>query len=456
MSVTDGSELRATTAVSRWRSIDRRRRDLVVLLASISLVLSLATVVRDLSTRNVSDFGEMHAGTVVALAHGDPYSADQVAAVEQREQGLGPGDATYLYLYPPTFTAAELPLGHLTLHRALQVWVVLLALGSILAVVAGTALLSSRPRRIEEAALLLAAFLAFAPVRDGLTLGQVDPILGGVALLGLLLALEGHDVYGGVLLSALLLKPQTGAITIAALVLLTRRPRLAGGVVTGVVIQISAVLAARAAGTGLGSALGWITPGAQSDYRGAAILAVEAALAATGMILIVGRLAHSQRGLLEVAVLGACLNTLVAGMFYLHSQSNLLLLLPLGVVLKDLLARGAGASWLRRLGVGVVVGLLAGDALFAVTQHAGVAHAALPLLVVALVLAAAAVQWRGVAAVAPIALITNIVITLPPISPEAHQALAAGAALGLVVLLIRVDVTSTLQPDRTPSRAAST
>jgi len=180
--------------------------------------------------------------------HADLYNLDVIRTREQhvaRDADLALGDAVGPWWNPPVFAWPFAAVSGLSFGAALAVWI-----ATNLAAVAGALLLLYRLSP-QHRGLVTVLVLASAPFLQSLTHGQNTPI----SLL-LVVAIAhawrgGRDVLAGALTGLLLYKPQLAA-AIAAVLVLHRGWRAAGGLLAVVIVLLGA---------------GMLTmPGALSDY----------------------------------------------------------------------------------------------------------------------------------------------------------------------------------------------
>ena len=420
------------------RSSRNVRRRVVALLALSSLLVSLGTVATYLA-EDAPDYGAIHAAASVAVSGGDPYDNAAVSRVEVRDEGTA-GAGVLPYFYPPSMTALQLPLGILPYKMALRAWGVLIAVAALVAVILVISAVwrtSTTPVAVLTAC---AVGLAFAPLRRGLELGQVDPFIALPATLGVLQAVRGHDRRAGLGLSALLLKPQLAALPLTAMAA-GRRTRLLVGVCAGVLAQAVVVLALNLAGYRL-DPIAWLHSLRGGDPHRPLVVAAEVvSLAIALTIVAVVRPWRSVGGsgerFLVLLSLGAIATAIVGPLAKLNPQSDVLLLVPGAVVAAATVREAVDAplSMRRSLALGCVGGALLGDTLFAVEHYNGAIDATMALLTVALALAAVAIALPSLAMACAFAAVVNAALTLPPFPPGYDGVVSALAATGLCALL---------------------
>jgi glycosyl transferase family 87 len=413
------------------------RRAAVVALALVSLGMSAANVAGTLSS-GAPDYATIRAGAVVAAGGGDPYDQGQISRVELTDEPASGG--VLPYVYPPNLTTLQLPFGRLPYSAALTLWALILLVAALLTVALAARVVWREPLSPTTLAVVMAIGLAFAPLRRGLELGQVDPLLALPAVAGLLLALRGRELRGGIALSALLLKPQLAAFPTAALAA-SGRARLVTGVAVGVGAQAVVVAALNGAGFRL-DPVAWLHSVRSGDPHRPPVVATEAvALAVTVVALTMRRplrgVENRSERLLILVALGAVLTALVGPWAKLNPQSDVLLLIPAAVVARDAIkAIGAGALTTgRSVVIGCAFGALLGDTLFAVTHYDGYGGAALAVVIVVLALAAAALASPRLTSACAAATVVNVALTAPMIPPGYDGVVSSTAAMLLALLI---------------------
>ncbi|SEB92215.1 glycosyltransferase family 87 protein [Terriglobus roseus] len=128
---------------------------------------------------------DRHADLYEGATEGNPQlrSAPATSGIAQMAQRSGIAD-TELYLYPPLFADLLTPLTRLPLIRAAQLWRafnLLMVLGSMLLL----GRLLRLPVLSSSFALLVFLAISFWPVHEGISLGQITPLLLGLWAVGL-------------------------------------------------------------------------------------------------------------------------------------------------------------------------------------------------------------------------------------------------------------------------------
>jgi hypothetical protein len=272
----------------------------------------------------------------------------------------------------------------------------------------------------------------FAPARHAFVLGQADPLVALFALAGIYWVTSTPTAAGLITATALFIKPQTAALPLLALVLWKRKVLL--GCVIAAFLGFSVLLLANRAG---------LTPGAVTEWLrvarrvvgppGLLPTAFQMTLAIAALSLLTLRWKGRPVSLLEWSAAGAALNAIVGSLVHLEPYSNILLILPLMVV-----HRAARERTVRRwtsLLLGVVLGSLSGDGLFAISYDEGWRHAIIPWITVAAFGAAIVLVRQRLARILGIAIVANAILTFPPLPPAIQIQLAAVAGFILIVLL---------------------
>ena len=113
----------------------------------------------------------------------------------------------------------------------------------------------------------------------------------------------------------------------------------------------------------------------------------------------------------------------------------LLVILPLCLVLRPVLATPQRMSGLSLVAFGACCGLLAGDSLAAVSYAVGWTHTLLPWATLGLFLTGATVLRPQLLTPALACMTTNLLVTFPPWYGAAQTEFAAFGAFGLLILL---------------------
>ena len=112
-----------------------------------------------------------------------------------------------------------------------------------------------------------------------------------------------------------------------------------------------------------------------------------------------------------------------------------LVILPLGFVLRPVLATPQTMSRWGLVAVGACCGLLSGDALSAVSHYVGWTHGLVPWGTLGLFLAGATVLRPQLLTASLACIATNMLVTFPPWYGAAQTEFAAIGSFGLLVLL---------------------
>lgn len=393
----------------------------------LSATLSLARF-RVSTLTGPFDFSTLYAGGLAQRLGLDPYDAHTICALAQ-------GRPCLPYNYPPPLTFVLLPWAFLPYYLAAVLWVGLMLVCSVLVGILAARLSGQHPNRVGLVAIC-AGVLLLSPVRFVLTLGQSDPLEAAMALLALLI-LERAPVRAGMLgIMAILMKPPTVALPVV-LGLFWRAPRALVGAGLGTLIAVALVAAGVATGHSPGSVQGWlrVAPATYKTTPPLPLVVFQLALAA----FVVMRLAKIREVILGQAALtfavAAGLNVLIGTLIHLNPQSMILLVLPLGLVLRPVLATPQVMSRWSLVAFGASCGLLAGDALAAVSYTVGWTHTLLPWGTLGLFLAGATLLRPQLLTAAVACMATNLLVTVPPWYGAAQTEFAALGSFGLLVLL---------------------
>jgi len=408
----------------------------------VSLLISL-TQLGHTSLLGPLDFGPKYAGGLAARQHADPYDNKVILRIEQSQEGYTVG---YPYLDPPPFTLIMVVFAHISFHSAALFWfliIVACVIGS------GILVLLLLNEKLNNPLLLLfvaAATLDFAPARNGLGLGQSDPLVAVLSLGGVLLAIRQRSFMGGILQSLALMKPQVSLLALIALGA-SVRARIFLGVAAGLVVVTIAVELIRSSGLSLGTYTRWATRAAGTSHVQLTTLHVaEGALAIVALVLIVHRIVKNGRArtgesLVLLYSLGILLNAIVAPLVYLNLQSDILLMLPVAILVKRelgsaLQARSKDLDWIPSIVSGVLAGCLLGDSLLAITFYSGRSHALLPAAITAFLLMGISFLYVPLRRAAAVAMGVTLFLTLLPFSPSFFDGLAVAVSFILLLLFL--------------------
>jgi hypothetical protein len=402
--------------------------------STVALGLLLLSAVASVARFRVStltspfDFSTLYAGGLAQRLGLDPYDAHAICA-------LAPGPSCLPYNYPPPLTLLLLPWTFLPYHLAALLWVVLMLALSFLVGVQAARLSGLHPRGVGLAAVL-AGVLVLSPVRFALTLGQSDPLEAAMALLALSIVAR-DPIRAGVLgILAIFLKPPTVAVPVVV-GLFARAPRALAGAGLGALAAIALVVAAAALGHSPGSVTGWlrVAPATYKTTPPLPLMVLQLGLAAVVLI----RLVQVREAILGNATLtfaaAAGLNVLLGTLIHLNPQSMILLILPLCLVLRPVLATPQAMSRWSLVAFGASCGLIAGDALAAVSYSVGWTHGVLPWATLGLFLTAAVLLRPQLLTPALACMASNLLVTFPPWYGSAQTEFAAIGSFGLLMML---------------------
>jgi hypothetical protein len=327
------------------------------------------------------DFHTYLAAANVGVQQGWSHIYDQgLVAVEQSE--LLPNGRVQPFLSPPLVAWLAAVLGSLPYNTAFVAWAVvcLLAFAAALAW-AGVS---------EGLARWIAVFGALAPwwVMHAVNVGQVVPLVAAGTVVGWRLIRDKHDIAAGIVLSVILLKPNTAILAPAALLFAGRfRAFLAWCGASGVVLVVAALtLGSHGMSAYLGQLTGQLPTGADNlTLHGA--LRVTGALEMALRVLIVGavlvaayKLRRSPGLVLPIAIVGSLLAAP-----YLHGSDLCLLSAAAWMVWEE----RPMAAWRVPMAVGWLLASPFLD-IFGLTPHLN----QWPLLEFILLGALIAVAWR--------------------------------------------------------------
>lgn len=210
---------------------DRFKRRLLAI-ACVGLVTDLVVqplrALRDLAD---TDFVNFIAASRILRGGGCLYCAARQQAVSHGLVGGLATDRFVVFVSPPVVAATFTPLSAIDPHVALALFVVV----SLLAVAGAGWLIATRwlaELSWQRRLVLVAATVASAPAAWGIALGQLDPILFCMVVVGITLC-RRYPVAGGLLISVLAVKPQLFLLVPVALIV-GRNWRAAVGAALGV------------------------------------------------------------------------------------------------------------------------------------------------------------------------------------------------------------------------------
>ncbi|MGZ8716536.1 MAG: glycosyltransferase 87 family protein, partial [Gaiellaceae bacterium] len=387
----------------------------------LALALSAAAIVHQ-TTRRSADFATRYAGGVATARGLDPYASKQLLPIEHRLVG---SDIDYVFRDPPPVAWAFRGLTVVPYGVAERLWLALLLVSAAVCARLALGLARARVHGLLGWGLLAALAVDFAPLREGISSLQLDPLIGALALVAAVWArLPG----AGALQAIASMKPQAALLaTVGGLS--AGRLRFAAWLVAGwAALGVATVLAP-------GPSWGRWLDAVRSANRahGAASVAVAVALAIAAAALAT-RAARAVRlgdaaGALAIA---AAVNGTLAPLVFLNPQSDVLMLVPL-LLLATTPLRTRGEA----VALGCATGIFTTSGLFAVSYHSGVEHAAVPVTIAALLAVAAWQLFPAQRLAVATALAVNVAVTLPPLPPRVHDSLGAAASLVVLALLSR-------------------
>ena len=229
------------------------------------------------------DFHTYLAAALVGVRHGWSAIYDQgLVATAQKE--LNPGQLAQPFLSPPTDAWLTAPLTFLPYWAAYWTWAAVTFIAF-----AASLVWASRSQGVER---WVVAAAAIAPwwVLHAVNLGQVSPLVATGVVLATRLCRERRDVYAGVALSLLYLKPNTAFLVPVAVLVAGRYRAFVAWAACGAVIALAAIVTLGPGGvsTYLGQLTGTLPEGANNlTVEGAFGLSGGAALAARLVLVAV-------------------------------------------------------------------------------------------------------------------------------------------------------------------------
>lgn len=224
------------------------------------------------------DFHTYLAAAQVGLNQGWPHIYDQ-SVVAAAQKSLAPSLATQPFLSPPTDAWLTAPLTALPYDAAYLVWAVV----SFVALAAALAWAS--PSRGVDRWVAVVGALAPWWVMHAVNLGQVVPLVGAGVVVAWRLIREKHEVAAGLVLSVILLKPNSALLVPLALLL---AGRFRAFVAWSAAVAVAVVVAALTLGSsGLSAYAGQLFGGLPS---GADYITLHGAFGVTGWVAALMRL----------------------------------------------------------------------------------------------------------------------------------------------------------------------
>ena len=270
------------------------------------------------------DFHTYLAAALVGLQHGWAEIYDQ-SLVRSTQSQLVPNQFTQPFLSPPVDSWLTAPLTALPYGIALAVWASVLLFALLFAL--GWTSSYSGPARIAAVAVAMTPWWVLLAIY----VGQIVPLVAAGVLVAWRLVKEDREIAAGLVLSVLVLKPNTAVLVPFVLLAAGRwRTFLACAAASGVVAGLS-LLAVGLDGTGdyVGS-LGQLPGGATALTLGGAfgLSGTAAIVVRAGIVLAALVAAFTQRGRPGMAMaIGAIASLLTAP--YLHN-SDLCVLVAAG------------------------------------------------------------------------------------------------------------------------------
>jgi Glycosyltransferase family 87 len=305
-----------------------------------------------------------------------------------------------------------------------------------------------RPHSPTDYLAVAAVAVTFSPLRDGLSVDQIDPALCCLTLLGLYIGLR-HRASGGLLQGLAMFKPQ-GTLVASAGACWGARGRFA----TSALIALACVFVASLGLSALGMHVGWVSwlhalRSASQQKHPHSLVEIALLLPVTAaLVLRAWRSAPQsieQRMIWSLAIAAAA-NGALAPLVFPHLHSDVLLCVPAAIVAFSLARRGGPVR--DQVAFGIVLGVLFVDGLFPVVYYSGLSHAALPVVLATLLAVAAAVRFPSLRLSLFVGLIVNCLVTVPPVGETLPVWFSVVGSLLLLALLpdSRAVVSDVLQP----------
>jgi len=424
----------------------RVTRQLATACLVLAILLPVALLGRTAMARGLGDFKTFYVGGQAARQHTQPYDYPVLLRTWQKDPAHTWAGTVLPYVYPPPFTLLMMPLSMLSFRLASLLWLMIITASAIGCGFLLILLLGGTLKNPLLLLLVVAAVLDFAPGRNGLSLGQQDPLIALLALGGLWIA-RVRPLAGGLLLGCALVKPQTALLAVLALCA-SLRPRIIVGVAAALAIMGMAVAVAQLAALSPGTFGEWIAAALDLHPPRLSVLHVaQAGVAAIALLLIVARaraLARTgaDRSLALLCSLGILFNGIAAPALFLNLQSDVLLMLPIAVLIHWQLVplMRTGVGWLPSALAGTVAGCVLGDALFPIVHYTGRLNALPPAAITLLLLSAVGLLYPSLRRAAAIAMGVNLLLTCTfPFQEAFFQGLASMVSLILLLLMLYGD-----------------
>lgn len=380
------------------------------------------------------DFATHYAAGVAVAAHRDPYNLYFIYAEESKLAGrILP--TVYPFRDAPPLAQGFRLLVLLPFRLAVYLWLAVLLLAAFVTIFITARLVGLRPRTPTDYLMIAGVAVTFAPLRNGLSLDQVDPALCAITTLGFYAAMRASG-RGGLLQALAVLKPQATLIASvggwwgAGL-------RFLACELLGIacVVTLSIGLSTAGLSASWGSWLGTLNAASQHPSAVAALILIPVTT-----VLAFAALRGSRRSdarIVRSLAVAAAVNGAIAPLVFLHLQSDVLLCVPAGLAAVAVAHRRAGGAW-SQIALGVALGLLFVDGLFPVVHYAGIEHVAVPLALAVLLAVASLVSFPALRCAILIGFAVNLIVTLVPVGPSWSTWFSVIASLLLLALLARV------------------
>ncbi len=368
------------------------------------------------------DFATRYTAALVTASGGNPYDNTTLFPAEERVTG---GQLNYYFRDLPPIAVAFRPITNVALLHAQIGWVFVNILSALAIVWLTLRLIGITPTR-ATVVLLASAAVTFAPLRMGITRGQIDPPLIALALLG---ATISQRPVGGFLHALATLKPQATLVALTSGLAAPRPWRY----VSSTILGWAAVVAA-ATFAGEPSWRDWArsthAPSHSDQVAIVRLAYVIAVFLAASLLWRALCRANISRPLSALCA-SACANVALIPAFDVNLHSGALVVVPLALLLAE--SRTAR----QRVVAGGIVGLFLCDSQFAVVHYGGVSHAAVPLLLLLGLAIATSLLLPDFRIAACVAVAVNLAVTLPPLTPRSLDWLSAVGASLIGAVLIR-------------------
>jgi len=383
------------------------------------------------AVRDPRDFYTFYAAGKAVLSGRNPYRGANLLHWENLAgHAQFPLAQVYPFRDPPPVAQVFALIGHVPARAAAVLWLGLIVACACFCGVAGLSLLKRQFPLRDRIALGILIGLAFAPLRNGVVLDQLDPLFAALFIAGIYLATVGsRPLLGAAFCAVSGLKPQTTISDTATTTLGALRVRWLLGLVIGTaVVAVVWVLGEAASLKASWSSWEGALRQARTTPSSLALTVglIEVLIAAVLIVL----LWRARRSVVYGAAAGACFNAVLAPLFFLNLQSDALLVLPFILVLAS---PKAGRE--RQILAGVVGGALSLNGLFAVGYYAGLAHTFVPTVMALLLALGLLIKFPSHKLEIVAGLFTNLLLLLVA-TPNLDKVIAPLTSLCLLSLML--------------------